>query len=154
MPDEIPPHAVLLKLNICSCKIKLIANRCRYSKCNLQNIDILIVKITAPSEILAVMSVKNNFIFKIIKRFFMFTVSLFITSLSWAHLRVWNLYALINLACCWIYCNLKLHSSPNKTFYTFKVIWKYFLTYLLIKNIKGIPRYASFQLFFFSVKLE
>ena len=71
------------------------------------------------------------------------------TSLSWAHLRVWNVYALINLACCWIYCNLKLHSSPNKTFYTFKVIWKYFLTYLLIKNIKGIPRYASFQLFFF-----
>ena len=78
MPDEIPTQAVLLKLNICSCKIKLIANRCRYSKCDLQNIDILIVKITAPSEILAVMSVKNNFIFKIIKRFFMFSVSLFI----------------------------------------------------------------------------
>ena len=131
MPDEIPPHAVLLKLNICSCKIKLIANRCRYSKCDLQNIDILIVKITAPSEILAVMSVKNNFIFKIIKRFFMFTVSLFITSLSWAHLRVWNLYALINLACCWIYCNLKLNSSPNKTSFTVEVIWKYFLTLLI-----------------------
>ena len=78
MPDEIPPHTVLLKLSISSCKIKFIANRCRYSKYDLQNIDILIVKITAPSEILAVMSVKNNFIYKIIKCFFMFTVSLFI----------------------------------------------------------------------------
>ena len=78
MPDEIPPHTVLLKLSIFSCKIKFIANRCRYSKYDFQNIDILIVKITTPSENLAVISVKINFIFKIIKFFLMFTVSLFI----------------------------------------------------------------------------
>ena len=78
MPDDIPPLTVLLKLSICSCKIKFITNRRRYSKYDLQCTDILVVKITAPSDILAVMTMKKNIIFKIIKPFFMFTVSLFI----------------------------------------------------------------------------
>ena len=78
MPDKIPPPAVLLKLSICSSKIKFIANSCRYSKYDLQCTDILVVKITAPSDMLAVMTMKKNVIFKIIKPFLMFTVSLFI----------------------------------------------------------------------------
>ena len=53
------------------------------------------------------------------------------TSLSWAHLRVWNLYTLINLAYCWIYCKLKLHSSPNTISFTVEIIWNYFLTLLI-----------------------
>ena len=69
------------------------------------------------------------------------------TSLSWAHLRVLNLYTLINLAYCWIYCKLKLHSSPNTIFSTVEIIWKYFLT-LVTKNNKSMPRYTNFQLFF------
>ena len=78
MPDEIPPPAVLLKLSICSSKINFIANSCRYSKYDLQCTDILVVKITAPVDILAVITMKKNLIFKIIQRFFIFTVSFFI----------------------------------------------------------------------------
>ena len=68
------------------------------------------------------------------------------TSLSWAHLRVLNLYTLINLAYCCIYCKLKLHSSPNTIFSTDEIIWKYFLT-LVKKNNNSMPRYSNFQLF-------
>ena len=67
------------------------------------------------------------------------------TLLSWAHLRVLNLYGLINLAYCWIYCKLKLHSSPNTIFSTVEIIWKYFLK-LVIKNNKSMPRYTNSQL--------
>ena len=67
------------------------------------------------------------------------------TLLSWAHLRVLNLYTLINLAYCWIYCKLKLHSSPNTIFSTVEIIWKYFLK-LVIKNNKSMPRYTNSQL--------
>ena len=78
MPYEIPPPNVLLKLSICSSKIKFIENSCRYSKYDLQCTDILLVKITAPLHILVVITMKKNLIFKIIKRFFIFTVSFFI----------------------------------------------------------------------------
>ena len=92
-----PPPTVLLKLSICSSKIKLIANSCRYSKFDLQCTDILVVKITAPFDILGVITMKKNVIFKIIKRFFIFSFILY--SLQYhAHLRVWNFYTLINLA--------------------------------------------------------
>ena len=70
------------------------------------------------------------------------------TSLSWAHLRVWHFYTLINLAYCWIWCKLKLHSSPNTISFTAEIIWKYFLK-LLVKNNKIMPRYTHFQLYFF-----
>ena len=78
MPDEIPPPVVLLKLSICSSNINFIANSCRYSKYDLQCTDILVVKITAPLDILALITMKKNLIFKISKRFFVFTVSFFI----------------------------------------------------------------------------
>ena len=126
-----PPPTVLLKLSICSSKIKLIANSCRYSKYDLQCTDILVVKITAPSDILEVMTMKKNVIFKIIKPFLMFTVSLFVHVAFMGSLRVWNLYTLINLAYCWIYCKLKLHSSPNTISFTVEIIWNYFLTLLI-----------------------
>ena len=131
MPYEIPPPTVLLKLSICSSKIKFIENSCRYSKYDLQCTDILVVKITAPSDIFAVMTMKKNVIFKIIKPFLCSQFHCLFTSLSWAHLRVWNLYTLINLAYCWIYCKLKLHSSPNTISFTVEIIWNYFLTLLI-----------------------
>ena len=78
MPDETPPPTVLLKLSIRSSKSKFIANSCRYSTYDLQCTDMLVVKIMAPLDILTVIKIKKNLIFKIIKRFFMLTVLFFI----------------------------------------------------------------------------
>ena len=115
-----PPPTVLLKLSICSTKIKLIANSYRYSKYDLQCTDILVLKITEPFDILEVITMKKNVIFKIIKRFFIFTVSL-LTSISCSFKSLKFLY-LDKSGIFWIYFKLKLHSSPNTISFTVKFI--------------------------------
>ena len=122
MPGEISAPTVLSKLSICSCKIKFIANRSKYSEYDFQCTDILVVKTTALSNILAVMTGKKYIICKIIKRFFMFTVSFFIHFTFMGLFKSLKFVYLINLGYCWIYCKLKLHSSPNTISYTVEII--------------------------------